>query len=95
MPKFGAGSEYGREEREEARKKKYGYNAKKYDPDRQPWLMRIGGKKDGKHYRGNREGGVSDNTAFYVFTHAPDGSFEAHPIKEWYNFIPRVTYRYT
>ena len=22
-----------------------------------------------------------------------DGSFEAHPVKEWYNFTPRVTYR--
>ena len=57
----------------------------------QPWLMRIGGKKDGKHYRGQREGAVSENTTFYVFTHAPDGSFEAHPIKEWYNFVPRVS----
>ena len=59
----------------------------------QPWLMRIGGKKDGKHYRGQREGAVSENTTFYVFTHAPDGSFEAHPIKEWYNFVPRVAHR--
>merc|ERR1712156_54932 len=93
MPKYGAGSEYGREEREEARRKKYGYNRKQYDPDMQPWLMRVGGKKDGKHYKGQREGGVSDNTTFYVFTHAPDGSFEAQPIKEWYNFVPRVAYR--
>lgn len=93
QPKFGAGSEFGREEREEARRKKYGYSRKKYDPDLQPWLMRIGGKRDGKHYRGQREGGVSDNTTFYVFTHAPDGSFEAYPIKEWYNFVPRVAYR--
>ena len=91
MPKYGAGSEYGREEREEARRKKYGYSRRKYDPDMQPWLMRIGGKKDGKHYRGQREGAVSENTTFYVFTHAPDGSFEAHPIKEWYNFVPRVS----
>jgi len=93
MPKYGAGSEYGREEREEARRKKYGYSRRKYDPDMQPWLMRIGGKKDGKHYRGQREGAVSENTTFYVFTHAPDGSFEAHPIKEWYNFVPRVAHR--
>ena len=94
MPKYGAGSEYGREEREEARRKKYGYNRKQYDPDMQPWLMRVGGKKDGKHYKGQREGGVSDNTTFYVFTHAPDGSFEAQPIKEWYNFVPRVSFKF-
>merc|ERR1719412_2984741 len=93
MPKFGAGSEYGREEREEARRKKYGYASKKYDPDMQPWLMRVGGKKDGKHFRGQREGGVSENTTYYVFLHAPDGSFEAHPIKEWYNFVPRIAYK--
>ena len=93
QPKFGAGSEYGREEREEARRKKFGYQRRKYDPDMQPWLMRIGGKKEGKHFRGQREGGVSDNTTFYVFTHAADGSFEAYPIKEWYNFVPRVAYK--
>lgn len=93
MPKFGAGSEYGRQEKEEARRKKYGINTRRYNPDNQPWLMRIGSKKDGKTYKGIREGGISDNTAYYVFTHAADGSFEAHPVKEWYNFTPRVTYR--
>ena len=33
-------------------------------------LMRIGSKKEGKQYKGIREGGINDNTAFYVFTHA-------------------------
>ena len=33
-------------------------------------LMRIGSKKEGKTYKGIREGGISDNTAYYVFTHA-------------------------
>ncbi len=45
IPKFGAGSEFGREQREEARKRRYGNAAKKSDPDEQPWLMRIGNKK--------------------------------------------------
>jgi len=93
MPEYGAGSEYGRAQKEEARRKKYGFVSKKYNPDAQPWLMRVGNKKEGKHYRGVREGGVSANTTYYVFTHAQDGSFEAHPIKEWYNFTPRVTYK--
>eukprot|EP00095_Tigriopus_kingsejongensis_P006246 snap_masked-scaffold1159_size58420-processed-gene-0.4 protein:Tk06246 transcript:snap_masked-scaffold1159_size58420-processed-gene-0.4-mRNA-1 annotation:"general transcription factor iif subunit 1 isoform x1" len=92
-PKQGAGSEFGREQREEARRKKYGYSSKKYNPDAQPWLMRIGSKKEGRQYRGLRDGGVSDNTTYYVFTHAQDGSFEAHPVSEWYNFTPRVTYK--
>lgn len=93
MPKFGAGSEFGREQREEARRRRYGIAARKYNPDAQPWLMRIGSKKEGKQYKGVREGGVAENAAFYVFTHAPDGSFEAHRVKEWYNFTPIVSYK--
>ena len=54
-----------------ARRKKYGYASKKYDPDMQPWLMRVGGKKDGKHYRGQREGGISENASYYVFLNQP------------------------
>ncbi|KAH7935268.1 hypothetical protein HPB52_005170 [Rhipicephalus sanguineus] len=44
MPKFGAGSEFGRDQKEEARRKKYGIIMKKYNPDDQPWLLRVGGK---------------------------------------------------
>ena len=54
QPKFGAGSEFGREQKEEARRKKFGFVSKKYNPDAQPWLMRVGSKKDGKHYRGEK-----------------------------------------
>jgi len=32
--------------------------------------MRVGGKKDGKQYKGIREGGINENTAYYIFTHA-------------------------
>merc|ERR1712141_934748 len=56
-------------------------------------MGRIGGKKEGKHFRGQREGGVSENASYYVFVHAPGKAIEAIPIKEWYNFIPRVNYR--
>ncbi|GAB6032753.1 hypothetical protein CHUAL_011621 [Chamberlinius hualienensis] len=92
MPKFGAGSEYGRQQREEAKRRKYGMAARKYNPDDQPWLLRIGGKA-GKKYRGLREGGVSENASYYVFKNASDGAFEAFPIEEWYNFIPIQTYK--
>lgn len=37
QPEFGAGSEFGRKEKEEARRKKYGINTRKYNPDNQPW----------------------------------------------------------
>ncbi len=40
-----------------------------------------------------REGGVADNAAYYVFTHAQDGAFEAHKVKDWFNFTPRINYR--
>jgi len=86
-PKFGAGSVFGKDMKEEARLKKLGIIRKKYNPDAQPWMMKINGK-GGKKYKGTREGGVSDNTSFYVFMHGADGAFEAFPISEWYNFIP-------
>lgn len=87
MPKFGAGSEYNRDLREEVRRKKFGIIAKKYRPEAQPWILKVGGK-NGKKFKGIREGGVSENAAFYVFTHAPDGAIEAYPLNEWYNFQP-------
>ncbi|KAF0312183.1 General transcription factor IIF subunit 1 [Amphibalanus amphitrite] len=84
-PKFGAGSEFGKEMREEARRKKLGIVAKKIKPDSYPWLMRVGGK-NGKKYRGVRGGSVTENASYYVFTQAKDGAFEASPVSEWYNF---------
>ena len=44
MPKFGAGSEYGREAREEANRRKYGVISKKYKPEDQPWILQHGTK---------------------------------------------------
>jgi len=91
-PKFGAGSVFGKDVKEEARRKKLGITRKVYDPEAQPWLMRVGGK-GGRKYKGIREGGVSNNTTFYVFTHGKDGAFEAFPIKDWYNFTPIQRYK--
>ena len=54
MPKSGEGSEYGREGREEARRKWYD-SRKKYKPEEQPWLLEYGGK-DGEKLRGNVKG---------------------------------------
>ncbi|CAB0036321.1 unnamed protein product [Trichogramma brassicae] len=92
MPKFGAGSEFGREAREEARKKRYGINAKKYKPEDQPWILKINGS-NGKKYKGTKTDGINQNAAYYVFTHAPDGAIEAFPLNEWYNFTPIQTYK--
>jgi len=97
QPKFGAGSEFGREQRDEARRKRFGINVKKYAADRQPWLLSVKDRQAGapqseKKFKGIREGGVSDNSAWYVFMQAKDGAFEAYPIDEWYNFQPIQRY---
>ncbi|XP_064095684.1 general transcription factor IIF subunit 1-like [Macrobrachium nipponense] len=85
MPKYGAGSEFGREQKEEARRKKFGIHMKKYRPEDQPWILTIGGK-GGKKFKGIREGGVSENSSWYVFMQGKDGAFEAYPVEEWYNY---------
>jgi transcription initiation factor TFIIF subunit alpha len=47
-PKYGAGSEFGRQQRDEARRKKYGMATRKYSPYSQPWLMRAGTGKNAR-----------------------------------------------
>lgn len=94
MPKFGAGSEFGREQKEIARKKKYGIMMKNYNPSDQPWLLKIGKNKEMKRYKGVREGTITENTSYYIFTQCSDGAFEAFPVEEWYNFSPMIRYKY-
>lgn len=48
VPTTGAGSEFGREAKEEARRRKFGYIRKRYNPEAQPWLMQVGAEKDVK-----------------------------------------------
>lgn len=48
QPLTGEGSEYGRQRREEARKRKRGYAMRKEDPDDRPWVLKEqkrGGKQ--------------------------------------------------
>lgn len=108
-PKFGAGSVFGAEQREEARRKRYQRYASKHRPDDQPWVLNVKMNKSqapasatiqqngsstsakqasSRKFRGVREGGVTDNTSYYVFFQAHDGAFEAFPISEWYKFAP-------
>ncbi|XP_016845194.2 general transcription factor IIF subunit 1-like [Nasonia vitripennis] len=91
IPKYGAGSEFGREAREEARRKKFGIISQKYNPEAQPWILKPTGKT-GKKFKGNRNGGIGDNSAYYVFVSGDDGNIEAFPLKEWYNFQPVQRY---
>lgn len=41
--RFGAGSEFGREAKEEARRKKLGIVARKYKAEDQPWILKCCG----------------------------------------------------
>ncbi|XP_055641416.1 general transcription factor IIF subunit 1-like [Toxorhynchites rutilus septentrionalis] len=93
IPKFGAGSEYNRDQKEEIRRKRFRKNAKKYSSEAQPWLLRIGGKEDGRMFRGIRDGGVAQYMAFYVFIPTSSGTIEAYPLEEWYNFQPIPRYK--
>lgn len=92
MPKFGAGSEYGREQRQEARRKKRGYIKKGVKDEDLPWLLKTGGK-GGKRYTGVKEANISQNAAYYVFSQCADGSFEACPVDSLYRFTPVINYR--
>ena len=44
-------------------------------------------------FKGIREGGVADNTAYYVFTQAGNEIIEAYPLQEWYKFQPIQRYK--
>lgn len=46
--KFGVGSEYGREQKEEVRRKKYGIVLRKYKSEVQLWILKIGKNKEMK-----------------------------------------------
>lgn len=71
MPRYGAGSEFGREQREEARRKKYGINVKKYRPEDQPWILGVSGK-NGKKIQGH-QGGRCVRELLLVCVHARQG----------------------
>jgi transcription initiation factor TFIIF subunit alpha len=94
MPKFGAGSEYGREAREEARRRKYGQHKKKINAEDHPWVLKaVTADKQTKRFKGVREGTISSNASYFIFTQATDGQFEVFPVSQWYNFTPIQTYK--
>lgn len=44
MPESGAGSEFNRKLRDEARRKKYGIILRAFKAEDQPWLLKVNGK---------------------------------------------------
>ncbi|XP_031728067.1 general transcription factor IIF subunit 1 isoform X1 [Anarrhichthys ocellatus] len=87
-----AGSEFGKKQREEARRKKYGIVKREFKVEDQPWVLKVNGKA-GKRFKGVKKGGVTENASYYIFTQCPDGAFEAFPVNGWYNFTPQAKHR--
>ncbi|AWP18803.1 putative general transcription factor IIF subunit 1 isoform 3 [Scophthalmus maximus] len=87
-----AGSEFGKKQREEARRKKFGIVTREFKVEEQPWILKVNGKA-GKRFKGQKKGGVTENASYYIFTQCPDGAFEAFPVNGWYNFIPQAKHR--
>nr|AAH45951.1 General transcription factor IIF, polypeptide 1 [Danio rerio]AAI65577.1 Gtf2f1 protein [Danio rerio] len=87
-----AGSEFGKKQREEARRKKYGIITKEFKVEDQPWILKVSGKA-GRRFKGIKKGGVTENASYYIFTQSADGAFEAFPVHAWYNFTPQAKHR--
>ncbi|KAF7650825.1 hypothetical protein LDENG_00120180 [Lucifuga dentata] len=87
-----AGSEFGKKQREEARRKKFGIVTREFKMEDQPWILKVNGK-DGKRFKGLKKGGVTENASYYIFTQCADGAFEAFPVHSWYNFTPVAKHR--
>ncbi|CAH3198806.1 unnamed protein product [Porites evermanni] len=92
LPTFGAGSEFGRERREEARKKRRGHVTQPKNPEAAPWNLRIGGKS-GRRFTGRKEAGINENSSYYILTQCEDGAFEAVPVNNWYSFTADIKYQ--
>ncbi|CAF1122954.1 unnamed protein product [Rotaria sordida] len=92
LPKTGAGSEYGREQKEALKRKRY--TARGTNIEDLPWVLtdRSSTEKKLKHYRGLKKGGVTTNSSYYVFIQGKDG-FEAYPVEDWYGFTPTNVYK--
>uniref|UniRef100_W5KU27 Transcription initiation factor IIF subunit alpha n=1 Tax=Astyanax mexicanus TaxID=7994 RepID=W5KU27_ASTMX len=87
-----AGSEFGKKQREESRRKKFGIITKEFKVEDQPWILKVNGKA-GKRFKGLKKGGVTENASYYIFTQCADGAFEAFPVHGWYNFTPQAKHR--
>ncbi|XP_061605747.1 general transcription factor IIF subunit 1 isoform X3 [Phyllopteryx taeniolatus] len=91
-PEGAAGSEFGKKQREEARRKRFGIVTREFKVEDQPWILKVNGKA-GKRFKGLKKGGVTENASYYIFTQCPDGAFEAFPVHGWYNFTPVAKHR--
>ncbi|CAD6190226.1 unnamed protein product [Caenorhabditis auriculariae] len=91
---YGEGSEYGKAAREEARRKKFGRQAKHYLIDNQPWNLSFR-EQDGRHrkMRGIREGGAVEHADYWIFLKSSNNEFQAYKVDDWHKFLPAITHK--
>lgn len=94
-PDSGAGSEFGKEARELARRRRLGFIPRQKRPEDLPWLVTTKDiekeKTKDRQYIGKKS--IVENSSYFVFIKCADGGFEAHPIDDWYTFAPINTYK--
>jgi len=107
MPEFGAGSEFGRRQKLEARRLKMGGRRNKgFVVENQPWSLKVTSleipkddKKDikptfvTKEFQGKKEGGIGEGSMYFVMTQTKESSFEVHPVQDWCVFKKKITHR--
>ncbi|KHJ76190.1 hypothetical protein OESDEN_24190, partial [Oesophagostomum dentatum] len=85
--------EYGKAAREEARRKKYGRQAKSYKLDNQPWHLSFV-EPDGRtrKMKSIREGGAGEHADYWVFLKSGE-EFLAYKVDDWHKFLPAITHK--
>ena len=53
----------------------------------------YGTPADTDHTHPGSEGGINENSSYYVLTQCEDGTLEAVPVSNWYSFTADITYQ--
>ncbi|KAJ1346963.1 hypothetical protein KIN20_001898 [Parelaphostrongylus tenuis] len=93
VQEYGEGTEYGKAARDEARRKKYGRQAKSYRLDNQPWHLSFL-EPDGRlrKMKSIREGGAGEHADYWVFLKSGE-EFLAYKVDDWHKFLPAITHK--
>lgn len=67
----------------------------KRENDYQPWQIKIGSGKSARNFKATKDGGVGDNTSYYVlYKNDPNSRvFEACPVDDWYSMSATQRYK--
>ncbi|XP_029692233.1 general transcription factor IIF subunit 1-like [Takifugu rubripes] len=92
VPESRPGSEFGRKQCGESRRKKFGIEKREFKAEDQPWILNVNGK-EGRRFKGQKRGGVTEHASYYIFKKTSEGEFEIFPVNSWYNFTPISKHR--